>query len=197
MAMGDNIIRLTDENAARAEEGARAASKAAATAGEIFRRRDPVRTLAMQPKIVEALSTISTPRSPSTSTTSVSSMDCCRRRQRGRRRNDIDGAGLPAAQSLPVEVANKLKQLSGITDAHVDAGRGPAVGQGPDVGRRETATRDVLTISSAELALRLRVGRILGATLRIRSGGLMNSDITGMIDQFVAGSSRVASWCGA
>src|SRR4030095_2984756 len=27
--------------------------------------------------------------------------------------------GCPAAQSLPVEVVNKLKQLPGITDAHV------------------------------------------------------------------------------
>jgi metal-sulfur cluster biosynthetic enzyme len=32
----------------------------------------------------------------------------------------LTAPGSPAAQSLPVEVVNKLQQLPGITDAHVD-----------------------------------------------------------------------------
>ena len=71
--MADKIIKLTDEHSTRAEEAARKASDAGATAGAIFERRDPVNTLAMQPQIVEALSTIFDPRSPSTSTNSASS----------------------------------------------------------------------------------------------------------------------------
>jgi FeS assembly SUF system protein len=35
-------------------------------------------------------------------------------------RMTLTAPGCPAAQSLPVEVASKLKQLSGVTDAHVD-----------------------------------------------------------------------------
>jgi hypothetical protein len=55
---------LTDEHTARAEETARVASHAGATAGAIFERRDPVKTLAMQPQIVEVLSTIFDPEIP-------------------------------------------------------------------------------------------------------------------------------------
>ena len=35
-------------------------------------------------------------------------------------RMTLTAPGCPAAQSLPVEVVNKLKQLPGVTDAHVD-----------------------------------------------------------------------------
>ena len=119
--MADNIIKLSDENAARAEEGARVASKVAATAGAIFERRDPVRTLAMQPQIVEVLSTIFDPEIPvniyelgliyeiAVDSDNVVGV-----------RMTLTSPGCPAAQSLPVEVVNKLKQLPGITDAHVD-----------------------------------------------------------------------------
>jgi iron-sulfur cluster assembly protein len=62
--MADRIIKLTDEHAARAAEAARIASHAGATAGAIFERRDPVKTLAMQPQIVEVLSTIFDPEIP-------------------------------------------------------------------------------------------------------------------------------------
>ncbi|HEU4886390.1 MAG TPA: hypothetical protein VFV49_00780, partial [Thermoanaerobaculia bacterium] len=62
--MPDKIIKLTDEQAVRAEEAARAASHAGATAGAIFERRNPVKTLAMQPQIVEVLSTIFDPEIP-------------------------------------------------------------------------------------------------------------------------------------
>ena len=119
--MTDKIIKLTDEHAARAEEAARAASHADATAGAIFERRDPVTTLAMQPQIVEALSTIFDPEIPvniyelglvyeiAVDPDNVVGV-----------RMTLTAPGCPAAQSLPVEVVNKLKQLPGITDAHVD-----------------------------------------------------------------------------
>jgi len=119
--MPDHIIKLTDENAARAEEAARVASKTGATAGAIFERRDPVKTLAMQPQIVEVLSTIFDPEIPvniyelgliyeiAVDADNVVGV-----------RMTLTAPGCPAAQSLPVEVVNKLKQLPGITDAHVD-----------------------------------------------------------------------------
>ena len=71
--MADDIIKLTAEHAARAEDTAPVASNADATAGAIFERRDPVKTLAMQPKIVDVLSTIFDPEFPSISTNSASS----------------------------------------------------------------------------------------------------------------------------
>ena len=119
--MADNIIKLTDANAAHADEAARAASNAGATAGAIFERRDPVRTLAMQPQIVEVLSTVFDPEIPvniyelgliyeiAVDADNVVGV-----------RMTLTSPGCPAAQSLPVEVLNKLKQLTGITDAHVD-----------------------------------------------------------------------------
>lgn len=119
--MMDKIIKLTDENAARAEEAARVASSARATAGAIFEHRDPVKTLAMQPEIVEVLSTIFDPEIPlniyelgliydiAVDSESVVGI-----------RMTLTAPGCPAAQSLPVEVVNKLKQLPGITDAKVD-----------------------------------------------------------------------------
>jgi FeS assembly SUF system protein len=119
--MGANIIKLTDENAARAEEAARAASNAASTAGGIFARRDPVRTLAMQPQIIEVLSTICDPEIP------VNIYDlgliyeiAVDADKAVGVRMTLTAPACPAAQSLPVEVANKLKQLPGITDVHVD-----------------------------------------------------------------------------
>ena len=119
--MADNIIKLTDESAARANEATRVASNTDETAGAIFERRDPVRTLAMQPQIVEVLSTIFDPEIPvniyelgliyeiAVDADHVVGV-----------RMTLTSPGCPAAQSLPVEVVNKLKQLPGITDAHVD-----------------------------------------------------------------------------
>jgi len=119
--MPDHIIKLTDEDAARAEEAARVASNAGATAAAIFARPDPVKTLAMQPQIVEVLSTIFDPEIPvniyelgliyeiAVDADHVVGV-----------RMTLTAPGCPAAQSLPVEVVNKLKQLPGITDAHVD-----------------------------------------------------------------------------
>lgn len=115
--MANNIIKLTDENAARAEEATRVASNADA----IFERRDPVRTLAMQPRIVEVLSTIFDPEIPVNIyelgliyEIAVDAADVVGIRM------TLTSPNCPAAQSLPVEVVNKLKQLSGITDAHLD-----------------------------------------------------------------------------
>ena len=119
--MPDNIIKLIDENAARSEEAARVASNAGVTAGAIFERRDPVKTLAMQPQILEVLSTIFDPEIPvniyelgliyeiAVDSDHVVGV-----------RMTLTSPGCPAAQSLPVEVVNKLKQLPGITGAHVD-----------------------------------------------------------------------------
>ena len=116
--MADKIIKLTDEHSARAEEATRVASHAGAS---IFERRDPVKTLAMQPQIVEVLSTIFDPEIPvniyelgliyeiAVDSDHVVGV-----------RMTLTAPGCPAAQSLPVEVVNKLKQLPGITDALVD-----------------------------------------------------------------------------
>ena len=119
--MTDHIIKLTDENAARAEEAARVASHATATACAIFERRDPVKTLAMQPQIVEVLSTIFDPEIPVNIyelgliyEVAVDSDNMVGVRM------TLTAPGCPAAQSLPVEVVDKLKQLPGIADAHVD-----------------------------------------------------------------------------
>ena len=119
--MANNIIRLTDEHAARAEEAARVASHAGATAGEIFERRDSVRTLALQPRIIEVLSTIFDPEIP------VNIYELGLIYEIAVNANYVVGVrmtltspGCPAARSLPVEVVTKLKHLPGITDAHVD-----------------------------------------------------------------------------
>ena len=118
--MADKIIKLTDEHAARIEE-ARIASEGDAHAGAIVDRRDPVKTLAMQPQIIEVLSTIFDPEIPvniyelglvyeiAVDSDSVVGV-----------RMTLTAPGCPAAQSLPVEVVNRLKQLPGVTDAHVD-----------------------------------------------------------------------------
>jgi FeS assembly SUF system protein len=75
----------------------------------------------MQPQIVEALSTIFDPEIPvniyelglvyeiAVDPDNVVGV-----------RMTLTAPGCPAAQSLPVEVVNKLKQLPGVTDAHVD-----------------------------------------------------------------------------
>ena len=119
--MTDKIIKLNDEQAMRAEETARAASRAGATAGAIFERRDPVKTLAMQPQILGVLSTIFDPEIPvniyELGLIYEVAVDCD---QVVGVRMTLTAPGCPAAQSLPVEVVNKLKQLPGITDAHVD-----------------------------------------------------------------------------
>lgn len=119
--MADNIIKLTDENEARAQEAARVASSAGGTAGAIFERRDPVKTLAMQPQIVDVLATIFDPEIPVNIyelgliyEIAVDSDNAVGVRM------TLTAPGCPAAQSLPVEVVDKLKRLSGITDAQVE-----------------------------------------------------------------------------
>jgi FeS assembly SUF system protein len=119
--MTDNIIKLTEEHAARTDEAARVASNAGATAGAIFERRNPVKTLTLQPQIVEVLSTIFDPEIPVNIyelgliyEIAVDSDNAVGVRM------TLTAPGCPAAQSLPVEVVTKLKQLPGITDARVD-----------------------------------------------------------------------------
>ena len=106
---------------ARTEEEARVASNAGATAGANSSVVTPFKTLTMQPQIVEVLSTIFDPEIPvniyelgliyeiAVDSDNVVGI-----------RMTLTAPGCPAAQSLPVEVVNKLKQLPGITDAHVD-----------------------------------------------------------------------------
>jgi FeS assembly SUF system protein len=119
--MTGNIIKLTEEHAARAEERARVASNAGANAGAIFERRDPVKTLAMQPQIVEVLSTIFDPEIPVNiyELGLIYEIAVDSDHMVGVRMT-LTAPGCPAAQSLPLEVVNKLKQLPGITDAQVD-----------------------------------------------------------------------------
>ena len=119
--MADTIITLTDEHAGRAGEAARVASNTGATAGAIFERRDPLKTLAMRPEIIEVLSTIFDPEIPVNIyelgliyDVAVDSDNMAGVRM------TLTSPGCPAAQSLPVEVVNKLKALPGIADAHVD-----------------------------------------------------------------------------
>jgi len=119
--MADRIIKLTDEDAAEAEKTARAAAEAARTAAPIFERRDPLKTLTLQPQIVEVLSTIFDPEIPVNIyelglvyETAVDQDNAVGVRM------TLTAPGCPAAQSLPVEVARKLKELPGVTDARVD-----------------------------------------------------------------------------
>jgi FeS assembly SUF system protein len=119
--MPDNIIKLTEENAAHVEQAPRAASTADTKAAALFERRDPLKTLAMQPQIVDVLSTIFDPEIPvniyelgliyeiAVDSDNVVGV-----------RMTLTSPGCPAAQSLPVEVVNKVKRLPGIADALVD-----------------------------------------------------------------------------
>lgn len=121
MADSNTIIKLTDENAERAAAAARETAQTQATAAQIFERRDPLKTLAMQPAIVEVLSTIFDPEIPVNIyelgliyETAVDTDNAVGVRM------TLTAPGCPAAQSLPVEVATKLKKLPDVTDARVD-----------------------------------------------------------------------------
>jgi len=119
--MTDKIIKLVEEHAARTDEAPHVPSNAGATARSIIERRNPVKTLELQPQIVEVLSTIFDPEIPVNIyelgliyDIAVDSENVVGIRM------TLTAPGCPAAQSLPVEVANRLKQLPGITDAYVD-----------------------------------------------------------------------------
>lgn len=119
--MADKIITLTEDRAAPIAAATPSVSNAGAPADAIFSRRDPVKTLAMQSKIVDVLSTVFDPEIPvniyelgliyeiAVDADAVVAI-----------RMTLTAPGCPAAQSLPVEVVNKLKQLPGVTNAHVD-----------------------------------------------------------------------------
>jgi FeS assembly SUF system protein len=116
--MTDEVIKLVDVGAG-ATDGV--PSNETATVAAIFEHRDPVKTLAMQPQIVEVLSTIFDPEIPvniyelgliyEIAVDADSAVGV---------RMTLTAPGCPAAQSLPVEVVDKLKQLPGVTDARVD-----------------------------------------------------------------------------
>jgi FeS assembly SUF system protein len=118
--MPEKIFKLTDESQAQAEEAA-AASPVPGSAEKIFARRDPLKTLTMQPQIVEVLSTVFDPEIPvniyelglvyETAVDAANAIGV---------RMTLTAPACPAAQTLPVEVVNKLKQLPGVTDAFVE-----------------------------------------------------------------------------
>jgi FeS assembly SUF system protein len=117
----EKIIRLTDENAARAQDTARGSTAEGSTAATIFERRDPVKTLTMTPKIVDVLATIFDPEIPVNVyelgliyDIAVDAGDAVGVRM------TLTAPGCPAAQTLPVEVASKLKAMPGVSDARVD-----------------------------------------------------------------------------
>jgi FeS assembly SUF system protein len=117
--MTNKIINLTDENAAASAEAARAAVGSGAAA--IFEQRDPVRTLTMQPQIVDVLSTVFDPEIPVNIYELGLIYDIAVNAENAVGiRMTLTAPGCPAAQSLPVEVVNKLKQVPDVSDAQVE-----------------------------------------------------------------------------
>lgn len=118
--MTERIIRLTDTSHPPEADGTSSTPDGTAAAAVVFEHRDPVKTLALHPQIVNALSTIFDPEIPVNIydlgliyDIAVDAADVIGIRM------TLTAPGCPAAQSLPVEVANKLKQLAGVTDVHV------------------------------------------------------------------------------
>jgi FeS assembly SUF system protein len=118
--MTDDPIKPGDESAAPAEQ-AQTTSNVDTTAAAIFERRDPVRTLALQPQVVEVLATVFDPEIPVNIyelglvyEIAVDSNNAVAVRM------TLTSPGCPAAQSIPVDVVNKVRQLPGVTDAQVD-----------------------------------------------------------------------------
>jgi FeS assembly SUF system protein len=115
------IIKLTDAGAAQAAETARTAAQRPEAAARIFEHSDQAKTQELKPAIVAALSKIYDPEIPVNIHDLGLIYDVA-----------VDGDGnvgvrmtltapaCPAAQTLPVEVVNRLKALPGVTDARVD-----------------------------------------------------------------------------
>jgi FeS assembly SUF system protein len=117
--MQDKIIPLTDLNSPA--ESAGATPSEADTVNEIFARRDPVKTLSMQSQIVEALSTVYDPEIP----VNIYELGLIYETAvdadfRVGVRMTLTAPACPAAQTLPVEVRNKLQALPEAKSAHVD-----------------------------------------------------------------------------
>ena len=82
---------------------------------------DPVRTAALKPRIIEALSTVFDPEIP---------VNICElgliydiivdQSSAVGLRMTLTAPACPAAQSLPIEVRNKIAQIPGVTDVKVD-----------------------------------------------------------------------------
>jgi FeS assembly SUF system protein len=93
----------------------------AATTGTAALRPDPARTEALEPAIMDAIRTVFDPEIPVNivelgliydvlvDANGVAGV-----------RMTLTAPGCPAAQALPVEVANKVKAVAGVTDAVVD-----------------------------------------------------------------------------
>jgi FeS assembly SUF system protein len=82
---------------------------------------DPLNTLKLKPLVIEAISTVYDPEIPVNIyelgliydiVADKNALVCVRM--------TLTAPGCPAAQSLPVEVANKVKAIPGVTDARVD-----------------------------------------------------------------------------
>ena len=113
-----DTIKLIEEGTARDEQPGAVTNT---DSGSLFARRDPVKTLTMQPGIVDVLSTVFDPEIPVNiyelgliyeivvDPDNVVGV-----------RMTLTSPGCPAAQSLPGEVLRKLKLIPGIADAHVD-----------------------------------------------------------------------------
>jgi FeS assembly SUF system protein len=119
--MADSPLELPGGETLRTDEPAPVASSPDSAARAIFERRDPVRTLALQPQIVEVLSTIFDPEIP----VNIYELGLVYEIAADARdavavRMTLTAPGCPAAQTLPVEVVNRLKALPGVTDAQVE-----------------------------------------------------------------------------
>ena len=118
--MADKIIPLNDPYTPPSEPP-RAAPSEADLVNEIFAGRDPVKTLSMQSQIVDTLSTVFDPEIPvniyELGLIYETAVDASGRIGV---RMTLTAPACPAAQTLPVEVRNKLQALPEATSAHVD-----------------------------------------------------------------------------
>ena len=106
---------------------------------------DAEKTAALKPAIIKAISTVFDPEIPVNIYELGLIYDVLVDAQGvAGVRMTLTAPGCPVAQSLPVDVANKVKSVEGVTDAKVDIVWEPAVDEGPDVGRGEAAVGDVV-----------------------------------------------------
>ena len=116
---------------------------------------DPVRTLELKPQIVEQLATVYDPEIPvniyelgliydiAVSKDGVAVIEMT-----------LTAPGCPAAVTLPAEVQGKVKSIEGRNQGPRRPGLGAPLGQGPDVGRGQAATRHLRLTSCAGLVRR-------------------------------------------
>jgi FeS assembly protein SufD len=113
------LIKLTDVGASSGDPAP--ATEHTESTREVFAHRHAEKTREMEPKIIQTLSTIFDPEIPVNIyelglvyEMAVDADDVVAVRM------TLTAPGCPAAQSLPVEVVDKLKQLPGVADARVE-----------------------------------------------------------------------------